>query len=464
MDIASLLLSIVKILAILAWVYGVLWVLGRKPLWVKIVGIVAAWGIIQLGLTNFGGFQVMNDFDRGLLFQACAMTMVALGLNLIYGFNGQFSLGQWGFYGLGAYVSADITYRWMIGDASGLIVAGLGVVLGGIMILGVGRLLKRLRGMPVLSQFTLYLVGALLVGIIAVVVGNPLADLVSPAIGTPAAPGPLLSPLAQNLLLLLAVLIGGAFAAEISFLFGLPVLTLGSDYFGIATLGFSIVVQTLLVNSDTILPFPEMKGGRGMIGIPKLTTWFWAFSFMIVLIIVMRNLIYSSTGRAIMSVREDETAGKAMGIDVAHYKLLTFVIGSLFAGIAGGIYAHYMGFLSPGTFSFIIGFNPLIIIVFGGLGSMTGTIAASFAWMFFLEGMLRVLLGQMGTEAPTWRFVLYPIVLLLLMLLRPTGLLGNREWGFLKRPIPPLRKSSSAETPPSAGDMPSVGGMQPAVK
>jgi branched-chain amino acid transport system permease protein len=464
MDIASLLLSVVKILAILAWVYGVLWVLGRKPLWAKIVGIIAAWGIIQLGLTDFGGFQVMNDFDKGLLFQACAMTMVALGLNLIYGFNGQFSLGQWGFYGLGAYVSADVTYRWMIGDASGLFVAGLGVVLGGIMILGVGRLLKRLRGMPVLSQFTLYLVGALLVGIIAVVVGNPLADLVSPAIGTPAAPGPLLSPLAQNLLLLLAVLIGGAFAAEISFLFGLPVLTLGSDYFGIATLGFSIVVQTLLVNSDTILPFPEMKGGRGMIGIPKLTTWFWAFSFMIVLIIVMRNLIYSSTGRAIMSVREDETAGKAMGIDVAHYKLLTFVIGSAFAGIAGGIYAHYMGFLSPGTFSFIIGFNPLIIIVFGGLGSMTGTIAASFAWMFFLEGMLRVLLGQMGTEAPTWRFVLYPIVLLLLMLLRPTGLLGNREWGFLKRPIPPLRKSSSAEIPPSAGDVPSVGGMQPAVK
>ena len=282
MDIASLLLSVVKILAILAWVYGVLWVLGRKPLWVKIVGIIAAWGIIQLGLTDFGGFQVMNDFDRGLLFQACAMTMVALGLNLIYGFNGQFSLGQWGFYGLGAYVSADVTYRWMIGDASGLFVAGLGVILGGIMILGVGRLLKRLRGMPVLSQFTLYLVGALLVGIIAVVVGNPLADLVAPAIGTPDAPGFLLSPVAQNVLLLLAVLIGGAFAAEISFLFGLPVLTLGSDYFGIATLGFSIVVQTLLVNSDTILPFPEMKGGRGMIGIPKLTTWFWAFSFMMV--------------------------------------------------------------------------------------------------------------------------------------------------------------------------------------
>jgi len=447
MGITELVVSVVKILAVLAWLYGVLWVLGRKPLWAKVVGIVAAWGIIQLGLTEFGGFQLLNDFDRGLLFQACAMTMVALGLNLIYGFNGQFSLGQWGFYGLGAYASADITYRWVIRDASGLFVAGLGVILGGLMILGVGRLLKRLRGMPVLSQFTLYLIGALLAGVIAVWVGNPLAHVLAPAFGTAEAPGFLLSPVMQNVIMLLAVLIGGAFAAEISFLFGLPVLTLGSDYFGIATLGFSIVVQTLMVNTDTILPFPEMKGGRGMIGIPKLTTWFWAFFFMMALIIIMRNLIYSSTGRAIMSVREDETASKSMGIDIAHFKLLSFVIGSLFAGIGGGVYAHYIGFLSPATFSFILGFNPLIIVVFGGLGSMTGTIAASFAWIFFLEGLLRVILGQLGTEAPTWRFVLYPIALLLLMLLRPTGLLGNREWGFLKRPLIPTRTTGASKPP-----------------
>jgi branched-chain amino acid transport system permease protein len=110
------------------------------------------------------------------------------------------------------------------------------------------------------------------------------------------------------------------------------------------------------------------------------------------------------------------------------------------------VYAHYIGFLSPGTFSFLIGFNPLIIIVFGGLGSMTGTIAASFAWIFFLEGMLRVILGQLGTEAPTWRYVLYPITLLLLMLLRPQGLLGGVEWGFLKRPLIRPRVA----TPPQA--------------
>ncbi len=238
--------------------------------------------------------------------------------------------------------------------------------------------------------------------------------------------------MALQVVFFLSVLIAGAFAAEVSFLFGLPVLTLGSDYFGIATLGFAIVVQTLMVNSDTILPFPEMKGGRGMIGIPKMTSWIAAFAFLLLVIVIVRNFVRSSTGRAAMSVREDETAAKAMGIDIAGSKLLVFVVGSFVAGIGGGVYAHYIGFLSPATFSFLAGFNPLIIVVFGGLGSMTGSIAASFVWIFFLEGFLRVLLSQMGTDAPTWRFVLYPITLLLLMLIRPQGLLGSIEWGFLK--------------------------------
>jgi branched-chain amino acid transport system permease protein len=453
MNFTDLILTAVKIAAVLGYLYGLLWVLGRKSIIVKIVGILIAFAIIQAALSvKVGSFQIFNDFDRGLLFQACTMTMVALGLNLIYGFNGQFSLGQWGFYGIGAYVAADVTYRWTNGDSRGVLVAGLGVALAGLVILLVGRLVKRYKGMPVLSQFTLYVVGCVAAAAVAVLVGNVLNTALAPLFGTSASPGILLNPVVMQIVFFLAILIGGAFAAEVSFLFGLPVLTLGSDYFGIATLGFSIVVQTLLVNSDTILPFPEMKGGRGMIGIPKMTTWFWAFLFMLVIIIVMRNLIYSSTGRAIMSVREDETAGKAMGIDVAHYKLFAVVVGSLFAGIGGGVYAHYIGFLSPGTFSFLIGFNPLIIIVFGGLGSMTGTITASFAWIFFLEGMLRVILGQMGTEAPTWRYVLYPISLLLLMLLRPQGLLGGVEWGFLKRPVIRPRAVTSSQTAAAAGE------------
>jgi branched-chain amino acid transport system permease protein len=164
------------------------------------------------------------------------------------------------------------------------------------------------------------------------------------------------------------------------------------------------------------------------------------------IIVVMRNLIHSSTGRTILSVREDETAARVMGIDVASNKLMAFVIGSFFAGIGGGVYAHFIGFLSPGTFDFLVGFNPLIIVVFGGLGSMTGTLTASFGWIFFLEGLLRVVLGQLGTEAPTWRFVLYPIALLLLMLLRPQGLLGKVEWGFLRAPWVASRARTDTKT------------------
>ncbi len=433
MQIGFLVISLVKIAAILAYIYGLMWALGKKQWWAKALGILAGFGIVQLALSlHFGEFQIFNSFDQGLLFQACAMTMVALGLNLIYGFNGQFSLAQWGFYGIGAYCAADITYRWLNGDARGLIVVGVGTVLGGLAIILINRALRRIRGIPVLSSFTIYLLASVAAVVVAIFAGRLFNPLLSPLMGTLANPGPLNAGVVRQIVFFLSVILAGIFSAEISFLFGLPVLQLGSDYFGIATLGFSIVINTLMVNSDTILPFPEMKGGRGMIGIPKMTTWAWAFFFMVAVIVLMRNLIRSSTGRAIMSVREDETAAKAMGIDVAGNKIMAFVIGSFFAGIGGAVYAHFIGFLSPGTFSFLAGFNPLIIVVFGGLGSMTGTIAASFGWIFFLEGLLRVLLGQMGTEAPTWRFVLYPLTLLLLMLIRPQGLLGTKEWGFLK--------------------------------
>ena len=453
MNITVMILSLVKIIAVIAYLYGLFWVLGVtvKPVNIggkavnfsivlRVIGVIVAFGIIQLALTKFGNFALLNNFDSGLLYQACTMSMVALGLNLIYGFNGQFSLGQWGFYGIGAYAAADITYRWVNGDASGLLVLGFGVILGGLTIFAINKFLSNLRRMPVLSSFTLYLIGVIIAGVVAFFIAQAIAPAINPMLGTNLAPGPLAQGIPLQIVYFLAVVFAGLFAAEVSFLFGLPVLSLGSDYFGIATLGFTIVIYTLMVNSDTILPFPEMKGGRGMIGIPKLTTWFWAFFFMLAIIIVMRNIMRSSTGRAIVSVREDETAARSMGIDVAGTKLMSFVIGSLFAGIGGGVYAHFIGFLSPGAFDFLVGFNPLIIVVFGGLGSMTGTVAASYGWIFFLEGMLREILGKISPEAPSWRYVLYPLTLLLLMLIKPTGLLGTKEWGFLKYPVIPLRK------------------------
>jgi len=455
MGLAFLAGSIVKIVALMFYLWALLRILAHPKWWVKVIGVIAAFGIVQIALTSINGFTLLNTFDSGLLFQAAAMTMVALGLNLIYGFNGQFSLGQWGFYGLGAYCAADITFRWTNGDSRGLLVVAIGTLLAAAFVFVINRyIVSRNRGIPVLSSFTLYVIGTILAGWLAVVVANAINPALAPLIeAADGSKGPLGGPVAMQVVFFLSVIFAGIFAAEVGFLFGLPVLSLGSDYFGIATLGFTIVVNTLMVNSDTILPFPEMKGGRGMIGIPKLTTWFWAFFFMLLVIIIMRNLIRSSTGRAIMAVREDETAAKAMGIDIAGTKLLAFVVGSMFAGIGGGVYAHFIGFLSPATFGFLVGFNPLIIVVFGGLGSMTGTIAASFGWIFFLEGLLRVLLGQLGTEAPTWRFVLYPITLLLLMLLRPQGLLGTVEWGFLKAPfVKPPEKTNTTLTDTASAD------------
>lgn len=389
--------------------------------------------------------QVLTTFWSTIIAQGAVMAIVALGLNLIYGFNGQFSLGQWGFYAIGAYVAADITYRWTNdNDAIGLTIVLLGVALVGAAILYLRRVLSRIRGLDALSAFTVYFTATLVLGIVAVYLGR----LINPAITG------ILSALPEavslQIVFFLAVLIAGVFAAEVSFLFGLPVLTLGSDYFGIATLGLTIIVKVLLDNSDTMLGFEEMKGARGMIGIPKITTWFWVFAFLVAVVVIMRNLLHSSYGRAIVAVREDEIASKAMGVDVAHYKIISFVIGSLFAGLAGGLYAHINGFLHPSTFNFIKSFDPMIVIVLGGLGSMTGTLAASFAWAILLEGVLRLVLPQ-GSE--TWRYVVYPIVLLLVMLLRPAGLMGLYEMPFLHRILPPLRRKQSSNedalNPPS---------------
>ena len=148
----------------------------------------------------------------------------------------------------------------------------------------------------------------------------------------------------------------------------------------------------------------------------------------------------SSFGRAIVSIREDETAATSMGIDVAFYKTVTFVIGSIFAGIAGGLYAHVNGFLHPNTFSFVKSFDPLIVVVFGGLGSVTGTVGAAFGWALVLEGVLRLVLPE-GFE--TWRFVIYPALLLIMMLLKPNGLFGNYEIPFIRSIVPPLKEKKA---------------------
>lgn len=394
--------------------------------------------IVQL----FISLGILGDFWVTLLRLGAVMAIVTIGLNLIYGFNGQFSLGQWGFYAIGAYTAADITYRWSNDQsASALVIVLMGVLFAGVSFWISSKLVSRARGLDALSAFFLYLVLVIVAVIIAGFIGNLLINPITSLLV--ALPGWL----SMQIVFVLAVLLAGVLSAEVSYIFGLPVLTLGSDYFGIATLGLTIIVKVLLDNSDTMFGLVEMKGARGMIGIPKIGSWIWISFFLVLVIVVTRNLLHSSQGRAVISVREDELAAKAMGIDVAQQKILAFVLGSLFAGLAGGLYAHINGFLHPNTFNFIKSFDPLIIVVLGGLGSISGSIVASFAWALVLEGVLRLVLPQ-GFE--TWRFVVYPLLLLVMMLLRPSGLMGGFEFPYLKQILPALPKAlqkSKAEAP-----------------
>jgi branched-chain amino acid transport system permease protein len=393
--------------------------------WKWIAGVIVVYAAVQ-ALISFG---LITTYWATILQKACFMAIVSLGLNLIYGFNGQFSLGQWGFYAIGAYSSADITYRWARGDMSGLAVVLASLILGAAFL--------TLRGSGTAKRVAIGVVALAAVGWVAhaIVTGelSPWAYMMDVCGVVGAMP----SAIAGQVAFLAALLFGAALAAVVSYFFGLPVLKMGGDYFGIATLGFTMVVKVLADNADSV--FPEMKGARGMVGTPQLTSWTWSLLFLVGTVVVLRNLLQSSTGRAMISVREDETAAKAMGIDTTNYKTLAFVIGSFFAGLAGALYAHRYPTLHPTAFHFVRSFDPLIIVVFGGLGSLTGTVVAAFAWAISLEG-LRLL--PSGMEL--WRYVIYPLILLLVMLLRPQGLFGGTELGFLRARLWPRKRTTDS--------------------
>lgn len=416
------------------------------PSWIPTLLVAAAFYLAVVYARSSGA---ISAYWYQVIQLATVTAISALGLNLIYGFNGQFSLGHIGFYAVGAYGSALITKdyqsKWsgnQVGAVAWMIAAQLGILAALILInkMRIGTLRRwlneRLRGFmkPYESWVITSLVVLLLwaVGIAAGViltVGLHRAASVGLAQAVQALP----QALAEQVIFVVALLNGATLAALLAYLVGMPLLRLGSDYFGIATMGFAIMMYTALQNSDLVIP--TMKGARGMVAIPRWTTWPWVFGCLVFAVILMRNLIRSSHGRAIISVREDEVAAKTMGIDVTQLKALAFVAGGFLAGLAGGLYAHLYGFLHPSSFNMVKGFDPLIIIVFGGLGSMTGTLMASFLFTLIIEG-LRVILPQ-GFE--DWRFVIYPVLLLLIMLLRQQGLLGTSEWGWLRAPLPPER-------------------------
>ena len=290
-------------------------------------------------------FGLVNPYWVQIFQLGCIMTISALGLNIIYGFTGLFSLGHAAFYGIGAYTAAYVMKSY-----------------GG----------------------------------------------------------------ESHLLFLAALAAGIGCSASVAFLVGLPVLRLTSDYLGIATLGFGIIMKVMFDNADAVLPI--LGGARGMTGLAKMTTVSWTIAVLGIAIIFVRNMVRSSYGRALISIREDEIAAGSIGIATFRCKLAGFVAGCALAGLAGGLYAHLYAFLHPSNFDFFKSVDVLVIVVLGGLGNLSGTVAAAFGWILLLE-VLRVALPPGYIEL---RWVLIPVLLIVTMLLRPQGLFGSREIRFFR--------------------------------
>jgi len=301
------------------------------------------------------GFGVPPYYARVIMLAGINI-ILAVSLNLITGFTGQFSIGHAGFMAVGAYSSAYLTvYYAQAWERS-------------------------------------------LAGMVGVT-------------------------LAHALIFLLAILVGAIVAAVAGLIVGIPSLRLRGDYLAIVTLGFAEIIRIVILNIDQV-------GGATGFTVPGYTNFLWVGAFAVITIVVVYNIVHSDIGRALVSIREDELAAEAMGINTTRYKVLAFVISSALAGMAGVLFGHYTSFLSTNDFQFIRSFEIIIMIVLGGMGSLTGSVFGAIVITIMPE-LLRKLPGDFSR----YRLVVYSALLILIMLTRPQGLLGTREFSlsWLKR-------------------------------
>ena len=227
--------------------------------------------------------------------------------------------------------------------------------------------------------------------------------------------------IAQNSVLLLIGLLAAALAAAVAGLVvGIPSLRLRGDYLAIVTLGFGEIIRVLILNIEAI------GGSRGFSGLPQLSNFFWVYVFVLITVVTVRNLVHSSYGRAFISIRDDEIAAEAMGVNTTRFKVLSFVISSMFAGIAGGLFGHFTMYLHPNSFLFITSFYIIIMIVVGGLGSIEGAILGAVLITVLLEAL---------REFGAFRLVIFSVLLVLIMIYRPQGLLGTWTMFRGRRPV-----------------------------
>ncbi len=235
---------------------------------------------------------------------------------------------------------------------------------------------------------------------------------------------------ASSFVLLIAIGIGAIVAAMMGLIVGIPSLRLKGDYLAIVTLGFAEIIRIVILNIDAV-------GGATGYQVSGYANFLWIAIFALITVVVIHNIVKSDMGRALISIREDELAAEAMGVNTTRYKVTSFVIGSGFAGVAGVLFAHYNKFLSTNDFQFIKSFEIIIMIVIGGMGSMTGAILGAII-VTLLPELLRQLpdiqIGATVFKFADLRLVIFALILILTMILRPQGILGTMEIGtFLKR-------------------------------
>lgn len=220
----------------------------------------------------------------------------------------------------------------------------------------------------------------------------------------------------------IAIIIGGIVAAIFGIIIGIPALRLKGDYIAILTLGFGEIIRGLIIFFQGIT-----GGARGLKQIPGYSNFTNVYFIMIISIYVLYTLIHSRHGRAIISIREDEIAAEASGINTVWYKIYAFCVAAFFAGVAGALFAHYNGLLDPNRFDYNYSIEMLIMVVLGGMGSLTGSV---------LSAIVLTALPQLLSDFSNYRMLIYSVLLIIIMLFKPSGLLGKYEFslsGFIHK-------------------------------
>lgn len=282
----------------------------------------------------------ISEYVEQVVLYAIIVIIVSLGLNLIYGYTGQFSLGHAAFYGIGAYFSALLC-----------------------------KMLEIENSLPFIP----------------------------------------------------IMIISGFFSGLIGYLIGIPILKLKDDFLAIATLGFGVLVRVFLDNSDKI---SELLGGsRGFIGITKITNIELVYFTALTLLFLTKNLIDSRFGLFLRCIKSDELSASSIGINISSMKLLAFSSGCFLAGIGGSLYAHLYTFLHPSNFDILKSIDFLVIVIIGGTGSISGTMIAGILWIGLIEGLRNFL----PSEWMDFRWVIIPVLLILIMMVKPEGLLIKKS-------------------------------------